>query len=64
MTNSNQRATGGMPWRVVIAAGIAMFVFAIIQLVNGNWVFAIIQGIIAAVLLWQGDRARRAARSD
>jgi hypothetical protein len=61
MTNSNQRATGGMPWKVVIAAGIAMFVFAIIQLVNGNWVFAIIQGIIAAVLLWQGDRARRTA---
>jgi predicted LPLAT superfamily acyltransferase len=64
MTNSNQRATGGMPWKVVIAAGIAMFVFAIIQLVNGNWVFAIIQGIIAAVFLWQGDRARRASRGN
>jgi Flp pilus assembly protein TadB len=62
MTNPNQRATGGMPWKVVIGAGIAMFVFAIIQLVNGIWIFALIQGLLGALFLWQGIRSRRAAR--
>ena len=64
MTNPDQRATGGMSWKVAIAAGIAMSVFAIIQLVNSNWIFAVIQGAIAAVFLWQGLRSRRAAQGN
>jgi hypothetical protein len=62
MTNSNQRATGGMSWKVVLVAGVAMAVFAIIQLANGNWVFAIIQGLLAALFFVQAFRGRRIAR--
>lgn len=62
MADSDRHLTGGLSWKVVIVAGVLMLVFAVVQLVNSNWIFAIIQGILGAVILFQGFRARRAAQ--
>jgi uncharacterized membrane protein HdeD (DUF308 family) len=62
MAASPQRSGSTISWKIVLLAGVAMFVFAIIQLVNGNWIFAIIQGLLGALFVTQGIRGRRTAQ--
>ena len=62
MAASPQRSGATISWKILLVAGVAMFVFAIIQLVNGNWIFTVIQGLLGVLFFVQGLRGRRAAQ--
>ena len=59
---SPQRSGATISWKILLVAGVAMFVFAIIQLVNGNRIYTVIQGLHGVLFIVQGLRGRRAAQ--
>jgi uncharacterized protein YqfA (UPF0365 family) len=59
MADSDQRSTGGFSWKIVLVAAVVMFVLALIQLSNSNWIIALIQGLLAALFFYQAMRVRR-----
>jgi hypothetical protein len=59
MADSDRRATGGFSWKIVMVAAAVMFVLALIQLSNSNWIIALIQGLLAALFFYQAMRVRR-----